>query len=44
MPFRMHAAISQFLRFLTVERNAAPLTTKSYREDLTSLAQYLADA
>ncbi len=40
----MHAAISQFLRFLSVERNAAPLTQKSYREDLTSLADYLTQA
>lgn len=40
----MHAAISQFLRFLSVERNAAALTIKSYREDLTSLADYLAEA
>jgi integrase/recombinase XerC len=40
----MHAAISQFLRFLSVERNAAALTQKSYREDLTSLADYLAQA
>src|SRR5262249_20343248 len=36
--FCMHSAITQFLRFLGVERNAAPLTIKSYREDLTSLA------
>src|SRR5262245_40303504 len=40
----MHSAITQFLRFLSVERNAAPLTIKSYREDLTSLADYLAEA
>src|SRR6185503_7416787 len=40
----MHAAISQFLRFLSVERNAAALTAKSYREDLTSLADYLTQA
>jgi integrase/recombinase XerC len=40
----MHSAISQFLRFLSVERNAAPLTIKSYREDLTSLADYLQEA
>jgi integrase/recombinase XerC len=40
----MHSAISQFLRFLGVERNAAALTTKSYREDLTSLADYLTQA
>src|SRR5262245_21349328 len=40
----MHSAISQFLRFLSVERNAAALTQKSYREDLTSLADYLTQA
>ena len=40
----MHSAITQFLRFLSVERNAAPLTIKSYREDLTSLADYLTQA
>jgi integrase/recombinase XerC len=40
----MHSAISQFLRFLSVERNAAPLTIKSYREDLNSLADYLTQA
>lgn len=40
----MHAAIGQFLRFLSVERNAADLTQKSYREDLTSLADYLTQA
>ncbi len=40
----MHSAITQFLRFLSVERNAAPLTIKSYREDLTSLADYLNQA
>jgi integrase/recombinase XerC len=40
----MHSAIAQFLRFLNVERNAAALTTKSYREDLTSLADYLTQA
>jgi integrase/recombinase XerC len=40
----LHSAISQFLRFLSVERNAAELTIKSYREDLTSLADYLTQA
>src|SRR6476620_9517690 len=40
----MFSAIAQFLRFLSVERNAAALTQKSYREDLTSLADYLAQA
>src|SRR4029078_10882158 len=44
IPPRMHSAISQFLRFLSVERNAAALTAKSYREDLTSLADYLTQA
>jgi integrase/recombinase XerC len=40
----MHSAITHFLRFLSVERNAAALTIKSYREDLTSLADYLNQA
>jgi integrase/recombinase XerC len=40
----MHSAITQFLRFLSVERNAADLTIKSYREDLASLAGYLTEA
>ena len=40
----MHAAISQFLRFLSAERNAAELTIKAYREDLASLADYLTQA
>lgn len=39
----MHRAIARFLRFLQAERNAAPLTIKSYREDLCSLAQFLTD-
>jgi hypothetical protein len=40
----MQAAIAQFLRFLTVERNAAELTVKSYREDLLALDEYLGQA
>jgi integrase/recombinase XerC len=40
----LHSAIPQFLRYLSVERNASPLTIKSYREDLTSLADYLTEA
>src|SRR5262245_42325482 len=40
----MHCPISPFLRFLSVERNACALTQKSYREDLTSLADYLTQA
>ncbi len=39
----MRPAIDRFLRFLEVERNAAPLTIKSYREDLSSLDGYLND-
>lgn len=37
----MLPAITRFLRYLTVERNASPLTIKSYREDLTTLSEYL---
>jgi integrase/recombinase XerC len=40
----MNSAITRFLQFLSVERNAADLTMKSYREDLTSLADYLTQA
>jgi integrase/recombinase XerC len=40
----MISAITRFLQFLSVERNAADLTMKSYREDLTSLADYLTQA
>ncbi|QDU30224.1 Tyrosine recombinase XerD [Anatilimnocola aggregata] len=40
----MKAAIDQFLQFLTVERNAADLTVKSYREDLVALDEYLGQA
>ena len=40
----MHTASARFLRYLTVERNASELTIKSYREDLTSLTEYLAEA
>lgn len=39
----MQTAIERFLRFLEVERNAAALTLKSYREDLSSLDGYLRD-
>ncbi|MAV36072.1 MAG: tyrosine recombinase XerC [Planctomycetaceae bacterium] len=37
----MQTAIGRFLRYLAVERNAAELTIKSYREDLTMLSDYL---
>ena len=40
----MHTAIARFLQFLAVERNASNYTVKSYREDLTPLAEYLAEA
>jgi integrase/recombinase XerC len=39
----MHKAIAQFLRYLQAEKNASPLTLKSYREDLTALVEFLAD-
>lgn len=35
-------AVERFLTYLRVERNASELTIKSYREDLTALAEYLA--
>ena len=40
----MHTAIDRFLHYLQVERNASDLTVKSYREDLTALADYLTEA
>jgi len=39
----MHAAVDGFLRSLRVERNASPLTLKSYAEDFNSLFDYLQD-
>ena len=39
----MRTAIARFLQYLRVERNASELTVKSYREDLTALADYLAE-
>jgi len=40
----MRTALARFLQYLAVERNASGLTVKSYREDLTALADYLAEA
>ncbi len=38
----MDEAIRRFLQYLSAERNASPLTLKSYREDLEVLRAYLA--
>jgi integrase/recombinase XerC len=40
----MLTAIERFLRYLRVERNASTHTVKSYREDLTILADYFSQA
>lgn len=40
----MQTASARFLRFLSVERNASPLTIKSYGEDLAALTDYLTQA
>jgi integrase/recombinase XerC len=40
----MQNASARFLRFLSIERNASPLTIKSYGEDLRSLIGYLTEA
>lgn len=39
----MHSAIESFLRYLRIERNASPLTLKSYSEDLDALLEYFAE-
>ena len=39
----MQAAVSRFLKYLHMERNASDLTTKSYREDLDALVEYLTE-
>lgn len=40
----MRVVVDRFLRYLRVERNAAELTLKSYREDMLALEEYLRDA
>lgn len=40
----MYSQIERFLQYLRVERNASAHTIKSYREDLSALATYLAEA
>ena len=40
----MRTAVARFLQYLAVERNASAYTVKSYREDLTALTEYLAEA
>lgn len=44
MDSTLDSAIERFLQYLRVERNASDHTVKSYREDLTALAAYLAEA
>jgi integrase/recombinase XerC len=39
----MQRAVAQFLRYLSGERNASPLTLKSYREDLMALVAWLGE-
>ena len=39
----MQTAVTRFLEYLRVERNASELTVKSYGEDLTALVEYLAE-
>ncbi|HEX7380207.1 MAG TPA: tyrosine recombinase XerC [Pirellulales bacterium] len=39
----MQTEINRFLQYLTVERKSSPLTIKSYREDLESLAAWLGE-
>ncbi len=39
----MKQTVERFLRYLVVEKNASPLTVKSYREDLTALLDFLED-
>ena len=36
----MDEALAEFLRYLALEKNASPLTVKSYREDLTQAVDF----
>ena len=38
------SAVERFLRYLSSERGASPLTLKSYREDLLQLEEFLTAA
>ncbi len=40
----MQTAVARFLKYLAVERNASPLTIKSYGEDLAALADFLCES
>ncbi len=40
----MRTATERFLKYLRTERDASEYTVKSYREDLTALADYLSEA
>ncbi len=42
-PLSLSEAAERFLKYLRVEKNASPLTLKSYREDLAALLEYLAE-
>lgn len=39
----LQTAVERFLQYLLVERNASPLTIKSYREDLAAVVEYFTD-
>ena len=40
----MQSAVERFLKYLRFERNASALTSKSYREDLSALLEYLSES
>jgi len=40
-PITLSVAVRRFLRYLRAERNASPLTVKSYREDLNHFRDFL---